>query len=214
MCPNGHGLMVIDGSRHPLASQECSAYCGMANRQNDKDWLCCSDCQFKVCHDCFHCASGHEMQSVQSEIFVTDDQPVCSSCENEIAGRMWICEKIAKASKTGNNTADSCPDKSQICQECLGSGQSFVTKSNHQASVLEDSKFDEEETKYNTQEFKKSAAALVADIFGTTNQNENEPVTDPFSMIENEKSQVASTTEVGGGTGGGWDENEDDIDIE
>ena len=73
MCPNGHGLMVIDGNRHPLASQECSAYCGMANRENNKDWLCCSECQFKVCHDCYHCANGHDMQSVESEKFKMND---------------------------------------------------------------------------------------------------------------------------------------------
>ena len=34
-CPNEHFLTEINGALHALPARECSAYCGMSNKETD-----------------------------------------------------------------------------------------------------------------------------------------------------------------------------------
>lgn len=132
-CPNGHKLTIVDGKMHPLPDQECSAYCGMANQQNSKNWLRCRECFYKVCHECFHCGEGHEMSTAKSEDFPDDPEfceLLCASCGSEIQGKLWVCEVIASALLKSPTTPAQCSDKSLICQECLGAGNSLAISKN------------------------------------------------------------------------------------
>ena len=113
-CPNGHLLTVIDGKQHALPNQECSAYCGMANRANSQNWLRCKECFYKVCYDCYHCASGHEMQTVNAQEIGVTNENCCSSCGNSMLDKLWMCEKRAQALKSGDES-ETCPDNSLIC---------------------------------------------------------------------------------------------------
>jgi len=114
-CPNGHRMMIVDGMKHPLPAQECSAYCGMANRLNDNNWLRCRQCFYKVCHNCFHCTGGHEMQSVRvDDVAIALSEAACSSCGNQVSGVVWMCEQRAQALKQGSSDLD-CSDDCLIC---------------------------------------------------------------------------------------------------
>ena len=96
ICPNGHFLMIIDGAISPLASQECSAFCGMANTEDNRNWLHCEECNYNVCHDCFHCTEGHELQPIAvADLPQEFNELICQSCENEITDYASVCVKVA-----------------------------------------------------------------------------------------------------------------------
>jgi len=72
-----------------------------------------------------------------------------------------------------------------------------------------------------TQSKPQAAQPNFEEMFALVEQKQAEALADPFSMLlgdnraaeESKEPQVPSTTEVGG-TGGGWDDDEDDIDID
>ena len=86
-CPNGHPITLIDGQKVPLPYQECMAYCAMSNELNDKDWLRCKECNYKVCWNCTHCGYGHEL-----DVAKVEGQPQdCSSCGNNLESYFFVC---------------------------------------------------------------------------------------------------------------------------
>ena len=72
-----------------------------------------------MCHDCFHCASGHEMHAIKvddlRECSNFTQEMVCVSCENELESKLWACEKIAQAVAKSEDVNTACADRSLIC---------------------------------------------------------------------------------------------------
>ena len=66
------------------------------------------------------------MQTVKVEV-IGGETESCSSCGNNLVGKLWMCQKRAEAIQSGD-TSVGCADNSLICQDCLGSGVSFVRK--------------------------------------------------------------------------------------
>ena len=91
-CPNGHYLTEIDGQKHALPARECSAYCGMSNKETDKNWLRCKECFYKVCNNCYNCDEDHEIAVIKKNEIHQDivtslgglDDLTCTSCDAEI----------------------------------------------------------------------------------------------------------------------------------
>lgn len=195
------------------------------------------------------------MQTVKVEV-IGGETESCSSCGNNLVGKLWMCQKRAQAIQSGDSSV-GCTDNSLICQDCLGSGVSFVRKAQNsvdfvtgvddlspspeqaeQAEQAEEVKSEvsaphNEQIDILTETIKEIPEPNFEDMFAKVEQKlPNETLADPFSMLlggqditaavqsnsqvelTNEQAQTeANTTEVGG-TGGGWGDDEDDIDID